>query len=263
MVTYPKTILITGASSGIGEALALHYAGDGVLLALTGRNAKRLEEVAKACEVKGARVHQAVLDVTARDMMHKWIMDLEVRFGFDLVIANAGISGGTAGQEGAEDSAQIHYIFDVNVRGVFHTIDPVIPSMVRRGKGQIGIVSSLAGYRGFPGAPAYSASKAAVKVYGEGLRGALYGTGVGVSVICPGFVKSRMTDANDYKMPFMVPAEKAAKIIAQGLAKNKGRIAFPWQTAFAAWCFSILPDSWAQPLLRKLPGKGTIPNEEI
>ena len=250
-----KNILITGASSGIGQGMAEYYAGKGVTLALTGRDAGRLDKVALKCTEQGANVHQAVVDVTARDMMDKWIRDLDNRIGFDLVIANAGISGGTASHKFSEPSRQVHQIFDVNVRGVFHTIDPVLPGMIKRESGQIGIVSSLAGYRGFPGAPAYSASKAAVRTYGEALRGSLHKSGVGVSVICPGFVKSRMTDANDYDMPFLMPTRRAVRIIARNLARNKGRIAFPWQTAWLAWIFMALPDGLAQPLLRRLPEK--------
>lgn len=254
----PRHILITGASSGIGRALALAYAEKGVVLGLTGRDADRLNEVADACRAKGADVHQAVLDVTARDMMHKWIMDLDIRLEFDLVIANAGISGGTAGSHMMEPSDQVRKIFDVNVTGVFNTIDPVLPHMIERRRGQIAIMSSLAGFRGFPGAPAYSASKAAVKVYGEALRGSLHGTGVGVSVICPGFVRSPMTDANDYKMPFLMDVDKAARLIQRKIARNKGRIAFPWPTFALAWFFSCLPDCLAQPMLRGMPEKKSL-----
>ena len=256
----PRKILITGASSGIGKALALEYAkgGKDVTLALTGRNEDRLEDAARACREKGANVHQAVIDVTARDMMHKWINDLDQRFEFDLVIANAGISGGTAGHKAAEPPEQIRRILDINLTGVFNTIDPVMPTFIARGRGQIALMSSLAGYRGFPGAPAYGASKAAVKVYGEGLRGALHHTGVQVNVICPGFVKSPMTDKNAYTMPFLMDTDRAARLIKRKLEKNRGRIAFPWQTALLAWFFSALPDSAVQPLLRKFPEKGSL-----
>ena len=190
--------------------------------------------------------------------MHKWIFDLDSRLEFDLVIANAGISGGTAGHPAGEPPEQIQQIFDINLHGVFNTIDPVLPNMVERGRGQIALMSSLAGFRGFPGAPAYGGAKAAVKVYGEGLRGALHHTGVKINVICPGFVKSAMTDKNDYNMPFLMDTDRAARIIVKDLAKNKGRIAFPWQTYCMAWFFTMLPDSWVQPLLRKLPEKSSL-----
>jgi short-subunit dehydrogenase len=127
--------------------------------------------------------------------------------------------------------------------------------MARR-RGQIGIMGSLAGHRGFPGAPAYCGSKAAVKVWGEGLRGDLKPHDVGVSVILPGFVETPMTDVNDFKMPFLMSVEKAAGIIEAGLARNKARIAFPWPTAFVAWLLGTLPPAWTDPLLRAAPRKG-------
>lgn len=254
----PQKILITGASSGIGRELALAYAKPGIDLALTGRNEARLNEVVNQCEGKGAKVHAAVLDVVAGPIMHQWVKDLDNRLEFDLVIANAGISGGAGGRSAGETADQIAKIFDVNVHGVFNTINPIIPSMVERGRGQIAIMASLAGYRGFPGAPAYGASKAAVKVYGEGLRGALHHTGIAVNVICPGFVKSAMTDQNDYDMPFLMPTPRAAQIIIKALAKNKSRIAFPWQTSWLAWIFAALPDALVQPILRSLPQKSAM-----
>ena len=122
-------------------------------------------------------------------------------------------------------------------------------------KGQIAIVSSLAGFRGWSSSPAYSASKGCVRFYGEAMRGALKDSNIHISVICPGFVTSRITDANDFPMPFKMSAEKAATIIAKGLAKNKGRICFPWPMYFICWLIGILPDCLAQRLLSKTPHK--------
>jgi len=127
--------------------------------------------------------------------------------------------------------------------------------MIARGRGQIALMSSLAGWRGWPGAPAYCASKAAVKIYGESLRGALSGTGVKVSVICPGFVESQMTAVNDFPMPFLVSAEKAARIIRRGLEKDRSRISFPFPAVFFSWWFAVLPDALVQKLLGKTPSK--------
>lgn len=249
------SVLITGASSGIGEALALHYARPGMFLALSGRNEERLDAVAQACRSKGAVVDIAVLDAVDRDNMAGWIADVDETRPLDLVIANAGISGGTGGVMNGEPVDQARHIFEVNVMGVLNTIEPVLPRMLARNKGQIALVSSMAGFRGFPSAPAYSASKGAVRFYGEALRGALSKTGVRVNVIMPGFVKSRITDANDFPMPFLMAADKAAAIIATGLAKNHGRIAFPLPTYLGAWFISILPDVLAQKMLGKLPAK--------
>lgn len=251
----PRNILITGASSGIGEALALHYAEDGVFLALSGRNPERLAAVAQSCRSRGAIVETVLVDVSQQAPMAEWIERIELARPLDLVVANAGISGGTGGGADGETEAQVRAIFDVNLGGVLNTVLPVLPRMIARRSGQIALLSSLAGFRGFPSAPAYSASKGAVRFYGEALRGAVSNSGVKINVICPGFVKSRITDANDFKMPMLLEADKAARIIAKGLSLNKGRIVFPWPLHLAAWVLSALPDSWVQPLLRKLPAK--------
>ena len=206
----PRTILITGASSGIGEALARHYAAPGITLALSGRDTERLENVAAACRHAGAIVHQQIVDVCDANAMRDWILTLDAHEALDLVIANAGISGGT-GVKG-EDESQVRMIFDVNVNGVFNTILPILPRMCERRHGQIVIMSSLASFSGWPGAPAYSASKGAVRLYGEALRGAVADQGIAVNVVCPGFVESRMTAENPYRMPFLMTADRAARI---------------------------------------------------
>ena len=251
----PKSILITGASSGIGEALALYYARPGVFLALSGRNEDRLLSVASVCRAKGAEVDIAVLPVTDQGHMEDWITDIDDKHPLDLVIANAGISGGTGGVMNGEPISQARVIFDVNVTGVLNTVGPALPRMIARGRGQIAMMASLAAFRGFPGAPAYSASKGAVRFYGEALRGAVHGTGVKINVVCPGFVRSRMTAANDFPMPFLMSAEKAAIIIANKLALDRGRIAFPWPVHASSWLLSVLPDFIVQSLLRRLPAK--------
>ncbi|HBR69241.1 MAG TPA: short-chain dehydrogenase [Rhodospirillaceae bacterium] len=255
MTKFFEHIAITGASSGIGAELARHYAAPGVTLSLVGRDRERLTEVAVFCENAGAAVHAALIDVTDREALAAFLLEQDREKPIDLLIANAGISAGTGGVLHGEPADQVRKIFDVNLTGVLNTINPVLPEMVGRGRGQIALMSSLAGFRGWPGAPAYCASKAAVRVYGESLRGALGKTGVGVSVICPGFVESRMTAVNDFPMPFLMGAPQAAKIIARGLANDRGRISFPLRAAAFVWFISLLPDRIAQKLLKATPPK--------
>ena len=252
-VTPPTSILITGASSGIGAALAKAYAADGVTLALSGRNRQRLDAVAAACREKGAEVAADTIDVTERAAMTGWVTATDDAAPLGLVIANAGISAQTGGA--GDDGEQVRDIFAVNVAGVLNTVLPVIPRMRHRGRGQIALMSSIAGFRGLPGAPAYSASKAAVKVYGEALRGRLAADGVGVSVVCPGYVRSRMTADNEFPMPFLMDAERAAAIVKRGLGRGKARICFPLPMHCAAWLLGALPPSWTDPILSRLPRK--------
>lgn len=251
----PENILITGASSGIGEALALFYAAKGRTLFLCGRNRERLEEAARKCRLKGAEVYAECVDVTDSDALKEWIFKCDDAAYLDLAIANAGISAGPAGAEG-ETEEQTRRIFAVNLGGVLNTVFPVMERMRKRKKGQIAVLSSLAGYRGLPSAPAYSGSKTAVRAWGEALRGRLVRENIEVNVICPGFVASRITAKNKFPMPFFMPADKAAKIIAKGLSKNKSRITFPWPMAFLAWLMSILPAAIADRILSHLPEKG-------
>lgn len=255
MTTQPRAILISGASSGLGAAVAEAYSGPGVTLFLGGRDRNRLETVAATCRAAGAAVHTEIVDVTDIEAMRRWVVGSDANRPLDLVIANAGISGGTSGLSGAEPEEQVRRLFDVNLGGVMNTVLPIIPTLSERGHGQIAMVASLAGYRGIPGAPAYCASKAAVKVFGEGLTGTLHGLGVGVSVICPGYVRTPMTDANAFPMPFLMDAERAARIIKRGLAKRKARIAFPWPMATAVWLLQALSPGLIEPVLRRLPKK--------
>ncbi len=249
----PKSILITGASSGIGRALALAYAAPNVHLALCGRNRNRLAEVAGECLAKGADVSEKVLDIQDRFACADWLLKIDQKAPLDLVIANAGISTGT--QPGVSEEEQIRDVFAINMAGTLNTVLPAIERMKSRQHGQIAVLSSLAGFRGMPSAPAYSASKAAIRSYGEGLRGRLAGDGIQVSVICPGFVISRITDANDFPMPFLMEADKAAEIIRKGLQKNKARIAFPWQMYLLTRLISAVPQDWIDQFLNRAARK--------
>ncbi len=244
-----SNIVITGASSGIGEALARDYAAPGVRLALTGRDASRLNAVADACRTRGATVEADTIDVADRARLATWLAGFDAGGGVDLLLANAGLS--IEKGRGVLDEELVRRTFAVNVEGVFNTVFPVLPGMRARRRGQIGIVSSLAGFVGLPRAAAYNGSKAAVRVWGESIRHTLRPDGVGVSVICPGFVETRITKGNDFPMPFMMNAARASRIIRDGLARDRARIAFPFGTKAAIWLASALPGGWTDAILAR------------
>ena len=243
--------MITGASSGIGEALAKEYAAPGVTLHLSGRNIERLNAIKAVCEAHGATVHTQIIDVTDEIAMSDWILGCGT---LDLVIANAGVSSGIR----ADDNIAAHTanVFKINVGGVFNTVHPAIERMKPTGRGQIAIVSSVAGFRGLPSSPAYSTSKVTVRAYGEALRGFYHADGLEINIICPGFVRSRLTDKNKFKMPFFMEADRAAKIIRRGLEKNKANIMFPWQMRVLTFTARrLIPEFILERILRRLPKK--------
>ena len=249
----PQNILITGASSGLGRAFAIEYSSPGVSLFLSGRNLANLEKTAHDCKINGAHVETEILDVSDLSAMTDWIDKIETGHALDLVIANAGISGGTAGS--GEDDDQTRNIFATNMAGTLNTILPAIKYMKHRKAGQIAIISSLASFRGLPGAPSYSASKAAIRVYGEAIRGELSDYNIDVSVICPGYIKTPMTDVNKFPMPLLMTSEKAAAIIKQRLKKNPSRIAFPFLMYAIVWLMGCLPPGLTDPIFKRLPKK--------
>lgn len=249
----PKSILITGASSGIGRALALAYARPGVTLFLGGRSAERLDAVAADCSSRGAEVRTEAIDVTDAALMSAWIARADDEQPLDLVIANAGIS---LGYDGSGDlGPHTEDTFAVNVGGVFNTVHPAIERMRPRRSGQIAIMSSLAGFVGLPSSPAYSTSKVTVRAYGEALRGVLAPDGIAVTVICPGFIESPMTAKNRFPMPFLMAVDKAARIIQRGLARRKARVAFPFPMLVGVRLLALLPAAWLDHLLRVAPRK--------
>ncbi len=238
----------------MGKALALAYAKAGVHLYITGRSHKRLIEVRKMCEHKGASVAEKCINVLDGKKFEDWIDAIYIGGGhIDMVIANAGISAGTAG--GGESAGQVRKIFATNIDGVINTIHPIIEYMKQEKKGQVVIISSLAGFRGLPSSPAYSASKAAVRVYGEGLRGLLAKDGIGVTVVAPGYISTPMTDVNKFPMPFLMKAPATAKLIKRRLEWNPARIAFPLPLYFVVWLLSVLPQCFTDPIVSRLPGK--------
>lgn len=247
-------ILITGAGTGLGRALAEAYAAAGVRLTLIGRRKDMLRKTAELCAMKDAIVDFYALDVTDRERMEQAVRTADAASPLTLVIANAGVSAGPEGGE-PETTEQVLRIFETNLTGTLHTVQPAIPLMLKRGEGQIAVISSLAGFRGLGTAPAYSASKCAVKAYGEGLRGSLKRHGIHVSVICPGFVRTPMTDVNPFPMPLLMEPEKAAAIIRKRLLKKKRLIAFPLPLFIGAWLLQFAPSFVMDWLARKVPAK--------
>ncbi len=247
-----SNILITGATSGIGEALALYYAQHGAKnLFLSGRNNERLQKISEACQKNSIQVYAKIIDVTDASAMQSWIKECENTAPLNLIIANAGVS------TGEENETNVRNTIQTNVNGVINTILPAIEIYKKRTDDakQIAMLSSIAGYHGLSTCPSYSASKAFVKAWGEALRLHLKENKIKVSVICPGFVRSRITDKNTCPMPFFMEADQAADIIAQGLEKNKGIIAFPWPLRLTSWFMSCLPNVLSNLIYGRLPHK--------
>ena len=238
-------VLITGASSGIGEALALACADRGDRLFLCGRDAARLDAVAAACRARGATVDARVLDVTDEAATRDWIRACDAAAPLDRVFSNAGVA------TGPEIEPNVRRTFAVNVGGTVNVVLPAVEAMRARRCGHVVMTASIAGYGPLAGCPSYSATKSCVKTWGLSLRGHLRAEGVRVSVICPGFVRSRLTDKNTCPMPFFMEADRAARIILRRVDRNVGLIAFPWPMRFATWWLSTLP-FWLNDLLGRL-----------
>jgi short-subunit dehydrogenase len=246
----PINILITGATGSIGGALALIYAEPGVSLILQGRNEARLDTLAHACEELGATVITHAINLRDRQAVANWLNELCASTTLDLVIVNAGMNTDIGPDGKGEQWQDVEALIDVNVLAAMLIADTVIPNMRQRKQGQIVFISSLAAYFGLPVTPSYSASKAAIKAYGEALRGWLAPEGIQVNVVMPGYVKSPMCDAMPGPKPFMWPPSKAAKVIKRGLAKNKARISFPFPLNLGTWFLAVLPASFSIQILR-------------
>jgi short-subunit dehydrogenase len=245
-----RTILITGASSGIGKALALHYAREGAQLALIGRDSVRLQGVADECRRLGGNPQCGLIDVRNRDAMANWIAAFDRATPIDLVIANAGLMAGTPPDGEIEPPDAGHGVVETNVLGVLNTIQPLLAPMMARRRGQIAIVSSIAAFIPLPDSPSYCASKSAVLAYGLSLRALLVPYGIGVSVICPGYVTTPMMLREKGAKPFVMPPERAVDLIVSGLKRDRPVIAFPFWFALATRLHGRLPDRIRRWLLR-------------
>ncbi|CAM4253699.1 Fatty acyl-CoA reductase [Bordetella pseudohinzii] len=249
----PTCVLITGATGSIGAALAREYAQAGSrCLILQGRDAARLEEVQASCLSLGARVVAKRLDLRDVDALTQWLREISAQEAPDLVIANAGININTGPDKQGETWPDVQALLDVNIKAVFATVNGVLPAMRQRRGGQIALVSSLAAWRGLPETPSYSASKAAVKVYGEAMRDALAGEGVRINVIMPGYVESPMCFDMPGPKPFLWSAPKAASLIRRGLRANKARISFPFPLNLGTFLLSVIHPAVSGWILRRM-----------
>ena len=227
-------VVITGASSGIGEALARHYAADGVVLGLISRRKAGLQGLP-------GQVVPYPLDITDERALAAAAEDFIRRFGApDLVIANAGIASGTEGAD-LGDIAKLRKVLDVNVAGLAATLAAFAPAMRAAGRGTLAGIASVAGFRGLAGNGAYCASKSAAITWMESLRAELHGSGVSVVCICPGYIDTPMTQVNRFRMPFLLSADEAARRIARAIAGKRRLAVIPWQMALVSVALRAMP----------------------
>lgn len=245
-------LLITGASSGIGRALALAYAREGASLVLLGRDAARLEAAACACRAAGAsEVETYVADVRDREAMARLIQAAHEKSPIDILVANAGVATGLSPGQILETPEAVRATLAINVAGVFNTVEPIILPMCERRSGQIAVVGSMSGVRSLPYSPAYCAAKAATHMWADSLRGVLSPHGVAVSLIVPGFVKTPMNAPLKAWQPGAMSDEKAAQIIKRGLERRRPVIAFPRSMYYAMRFFKLLPPGVVDGVMRR------------
>ncbi len=234
----PQRLVISGASSGIGLALARHYLERGAIVAAFARRGELLQSLAAEFP---DRVFCYALDVRDAAAMRQAASEFIARAGVpDVVVANAGVSVGTL-TEHAEDLDAFRQVMDINVLGMVQTFQPFIAAMRAAQCGTLVGIASVAGFRGLPGAGAYSASKAAAISYLESLRVELHNTGVKVVTICPGYIRTAMTEINPSPMPFILTAEEAARRMARAIARQTAFTVIPWQMGLVGRLLKLLP----------------------
>lgn len=232
-------VVISGASSGLGLALAQHYLQQGAQVAACARRANLLQTLS---EQFPGQVYCYPLDVRDAAALQAAAQHFITQVGVpDIVIANAGVSSGTL-TEYAEDIHAFQQVMDINVMGAVKTFQPFLSAMRNAGSGTLVGVASVAGFRGLPGAGAYSASKGALISYLESLRAELYGSGVSVVTLCPGYIETPMTAINPYVMPFILPADTAARRIARVIKARKSFAVVPWQMGLVGSLLKLLPN---------------------
>ncbi len=245
-------VVVSGASGGLGLALARHYLERGATVAAFARRGELLQALAAEFPDK---VFCYALDVRDAVAVQHAANDFIARAGLpDVVIANAGVSVGTL-TEHAADTDAFQQVMDINVLGMVKTFQPFVAAMRAAQQGTLAGIASVAGFRGLPGAGAYSASKAAAISYLESLRVELHGSGVKVVTVCPGYIKTPMTDVNPYAMPFILDAEIAARRIARVIARGKSYAVVPWQMGVVGGVLKLLPNWLYDRLFAHAPRK--------
>jgi len=236
-----QVAVITGASSGIGWALARVLAAEGCKVGLVARRQEQLAALAGEITQAGGTAAVAPADVGDRAQVQAAVKDLATQLGpVDLLVANAGVGMPTLLDP--VNIGDVEQMIRINVMGVIYAIEAVLPAMLQRGRGHVAAVSSLAAYTGLPGESAYCASKAAVNVYLDGLRVQLRDRGIVVTTLCPGFVRTPMTAVNDFKMPWVLEADEAARRMVHALHRRRKVYNFPWQTTLLMKLTRWLPD---------------------
>jgi NAD(P)-dependent dehydrogenase (short-subunit alcohol dehydrogenase family) len=235
------TILILGASRGIGRALAMEYAAKGYAVALAARNVDMLRELAHELIASGAKAVYHRCDVADGAQVRATVEHARKALGrIDIAIVNAGVGDPQWVEE--MDAAYARSVFDINTMGIVHALGALVPVLRKQGGGVIAGVSSLADARGYPGSGVYCASKAAASTLLEAARVELRGSGIRIITVRPGFVRSDMTAKNEFRMPFLLEADKAARIIRRGIARGRSVVQFPWPVALATRVIRLLPN---------------------
>jgi len=235
-----KVVMITGASSGIGKGLALDLASRGAKLGLIARRLNLLDEIVNVVRLRGKKAYAIAADVRDADAMGSAADRIRAQLGpIDILIANAGI--GTSSHISQLDPVHVANVISINVLGAANSVAAVVPQMIERGKGQLVAISSLAAYRGLPKSAAYCASKAALSAYFESVRIDLRGTGVDVTIIHPGFIKTALTAGREAKMPYLMELDDAIPKFVSAIEKRKKIVAFPWQLATVVRAGRLMP----------------------
>jgi len=245
-------VIVSGASRGLGAALARRFAAPGVTLGLLARGEAGLRETAAACEARGAAVRVAALDVRDAAAVARAVLAWDAEAPTALVVANAGIAAGRRPDGARETADDVAAQVGVNLMGAVHLVSPLLPAMRARRAGRIGLVASVAAFRGLPDSPGYCASKAGLWAWGEGLRADLARSGVGVTLIAPGFFSSAMGDNWRGARPFLLTVDAAADRAERALRAGRAAVAFPLPLAVGLRALSLLPAPLADRAARLL-----------